>query len=1102
MSTENENDEVGFLKVLVEDAAVADNPSNEANRAEHTPQSVPAASVPASGSASGRAEGSDPLSVTKPDVPTTQKDSLESAYAVAAGVAAATENWKRQVDSQRVAAAVLQKDPQATPLEAAAAATPLEAAAELQKAAAAAAAELQAAAAEAPEAAEAEAPEGAQEVLEGAQEAAVPVPNTGATADPQAAAAEAAAAAAEAEAEPQAEAATPQAEAPQEAAAAEAPEEKKLTSTATGSALEEASTLLQSTKLGDKQKGKSIISKAVGDPSTMNAPALIESYYNSDETLKFHILDAMAKNDMQNKVQSSQEIALTPLHVVIMRVRALSSNKVPVEEEDGTPQMDGSDMATDYLKHVANLMQLHQLGAPPMTAFFGETALNQTHQTQILGLLWVVDRTDPLRLVVERVTSMYRSRNVGDMTEVNRGSEGTSLALAYIDYARTQSVPLQKMSKESRDAWSTAFGSGPDALSSVLQDALLEMWDMLVSWLLEAWVANTDTTKEVQLRGQLMEMSSFADMTIAPASSTSETDPRSLQRRAKVVALNKRVIQWQETDKREGFEKRSKLFAQTTVWATIGEDLNDVEVGECSKSYENMAMCREAKLTRLRLYRDKVEHMLSYTEVGASDGSDRIRRVKLHERPSHLFCARTYKLLRPEIDRFMMLVGERKGPAVKLLCKRFENRALVELYNRMVEMTEDANRLAGILEGTVKIAAMGDKGGGQRQATESTLRTLENLEWACRRTWQQEFTHDDRKDRELWLGETGGATNMGWDLIIPPDEEGARERETQNYNEVVRVDLDAVQGMVLTQSGGADAEIETSLPDDPDDRQPASDAYRGVLRSRVIVRRAYADVRLALAQAASSTVPHGNTMELFVRTCVLPRVQAVNSTLQSVMKSYMTSRWEPDEAAAVGNEEKRSTREASSRSRVSAGTMLGYRIAEPATQVMYALKILRFFGQLAALWAARHVYSEAYTRHVHGTASLAGESIGSPPPPPPALSKMLFVFLGVDATLQLMTLLALVVVSHFGGDRDADAMRRGRASKLLVVDDEFLQAFLADYFLTTAAIAAFGALVAQLMRRKAYFDLVNSGKRAADGYGTVMAGACAVFGAVPFFMLM
>ncbi len=829
----------------------------------------------------------------------------------------------------------------------------------------------------------------------------------------------------------------------------------------------------------------------------MNALALIASYYSNDP-IKTHILDAMAKKDIQNNVQSSKETTLTPLHVVIMRVTALSIDVPGSADDDGAPLMDGSDMATDYLKHVANLMQLHQLGAPPLTAFFGKTALNQTHQTQILGLLWVVDRTDPLRLVVDRVTSMYRSRNVGDMTEVNRGSEGTSLALAYIDYARTQSVPLQKMSKEARDAWSAAFGSGPDALSSVLQDALLEMWDMLVSWLLEAWVANTDTTKEAQLRGQLMEMSSFADMTIAPASSTSETDPRSLQRRAKVVALNRRVVEWQKTTEDFGTDMRSKLFAQTTVWATIGQDLNDVEVGECSKSYENMAMCREAKLTRLRLYRDKVEHMLSYTEVGASDGSDRIRKVRLHERPSHLFCARTYKLLRPEIDRFMMLVGERKGPAVQLLCKRFENRALVELYNRMVEMTEDSNRLAGILEGTVKIAAMGDKGAEQRQATESTLRTLENLEWACRRTWQQEFTHDDRKDRELWLGETGGETNMGWDLKIPGEGNG----ETQNYNEVVRVDLDAVQGTVVKQSGGADAEIDTSLPDDPDDRQPASDAYRGVLRSRVIVRRAYAAVRLALAQAASSTVPHGNTMELFVRTCVLPRVQAVNSTLQSVMKSYMTSRWEPDEAAAVGNEEKRSSHEASSRSRVRASTMLGYRIAEPATQVMYALKILRFFGQLAALWAARRVYSETYTRHVHGAASLAGESIGSPPPPPPALSKMLFVFLGVDATLQLITLLALVVISHFGGDRDADAMRRGRASKLLVVDDEFLQAFLADYFLTTAAIAAFGALVAQLMRRKAYFDLVNSGNRAADGYGTVMAGACAVFGAVPFFMLM
>lgn len=74
-------------------------------------------------------------------------------------------------------------------------------------------------------------------------------------------------------------------------------------------------------------------------------------------------------------------------------------------------------------------------------------------------------------------------------------------------------------------------------------------------------------------------------------------------------------------------------------------------------------------------------------------------------------------------------------------------------------------------------------------------------------------------------------------------------------------------------------------------------------------------------------------------------------------------------------------------------------------------------------------------------------------------------------------------------------------SRTCVVDDEFIQAFLVDYFVTTAAIASLGVLLGALMRRKAYFQLATLGARAARAYGGIMLGVCAVAGATPVFLL-
>ena len=70
-----------------------------------------------------------------------------------------------------------------------------------------------------------------------------------------------------------------------------------------------------------------------------------------------------------------------------------------------------------------------------------------------------------------------------------------------------------------------------------------------------------------------------------------------------------------------------------------------------------------------------------------------------------------------------------------------------------------------------------------------------------------------------------------------------------------------------------------------------------------------------------------------------------------------------------------------------------------------------------------------------------------------------------------------------------------------MLDDDFIAAFLADYFMSTMALLAVGLLVGNLFRRKRYFDLASLGSTSVKAYTVVLTAACAVLGAVPFFMM-
>ena len=288
------------------------------------------------------------------------------------------------------------------------------------------------------------------------------------------------------------------------------------------------------------------------------------------------------------------------------------------------------------------------------------------------------------------------------------------------------------------------------------------------------------------------------------------------------------------------------------------------------------------------------------------------------------------------------------------------------------------------------------------------------------------------------------------------------------------------------------------LPEGPEAREQMSAALRSVVETRAAVRKVYGDLRKAIAEASSESIERGGPQAFFVAECLIPRLQALVAALNAAVRGYMQLEMGGgDDDALLSREERKRSKEIYQRSRLSAVALLRLRLRDVGSRFMYGLKAARFAFQMAALWAAQRAYVEAYDSAVLAKQQRAtpSPSLTDAPIEPPDLALVLCIFLGIDAMVQLFTLLFLVVLSHLFVDR------RDPRSRAFVIDDEFLSSFLSDYFVTTVAIGALGLLVARLMRRKRYFDLTNMGPRTARAYCVVLAGASAVVGAVPVFLL-
>jgi len=158
-------------------------------------------------------------------------------------------------------------------------------------------------------------------------------------------------------------------------------------------------------------------------------------------------------------------------------------------------------------------------------------------------------------------------------------------------------------------------------------------------------------------------------------------------------------------------------------------------------------------------------------------------------------------------------------------------------------------------------------------------------------------------------------------------------------------------------------------------------------------------------------------------------------------------------------------------------TIGGMFYLDAALYVVY--KAVRFAMQVVALSWATSAFRSRYVAQVYGRRRQD---------PPPPLMHMLFAFLSIDATLQLL-LVAAVFTCRFMYKAYDNAF---------IVDDALVMLVVREYVLQSVFVLAIGAVLAHYMWLKRYFEYKTQGLATVSAYRSMLLGVCGAAAIVPF----
>jgi hypothetical protein len=533
---------------------------------------------------------------------------------------------------------------------------------------------------------------------------------------------------------------------------------------------------------------------------------------------------------------------------------------------------------------------------------------------------------------------------------------------------------------------------------------------------------------------------------------------------------------------RDLFNNRSGSMETAVQWYHVKTSLNAGDEQRClvleTNGLDNGA-CHQTILIVRRMYRARTE---------ASLGN-----LVICDVTNHLFTAQAYTIMRPKIEEYMAVMQQdssAKASLATLLRLHFFARAQREAATIFLSIAADVKEVTKAL-----------KMYPPEVIEVNVAKQMTAIERKIQRTYETAITTEAD---DVIAGVTQSQTPPAEGIVVgggsgnsssapsapPPKPEAAsappapapapappaQAQATDNY--------DALNPNAFPEIEQVD-----------DTKRNTSVAQRVVQSYGYQLSQAYSTLKKALAEASSSTVNSGVSMNLYTHNVVLHRLSAITRAIDTMYQDYTRtrSRMVLMDDRMLQSAERERFNKFLIHSRLKTTEIIKYRFMEERTQAFYVLKLWRILSQLVALWAAQHVYMDRYNQRVLGG--------GTQDSAPPDLGLFLTTFLGIDASIQLVTLLVLVFLARLRPHTTSATATPTPDGRKFLIDDAFIQAFLIEYFVTTLMIATLMLLCDSIVFRNKYFQLRENGARSLQTYRFILTGICIVVNLIPFFII-
>lgn len=152
--------------------------------------------------------------------------------------------------------------------------------------------------------------------------------------------------------------------------------------------------------------------------------------------------------------------------------------------------------------------------------------------------------------------------------------------------------------------------------------------------------------------------------------------------------------------------------------------------------------------------------------------------------------------------------------------------------------------------------------------------------------------------------------------------------------------------------------------------------------------------------------------------------------------------------------------------------------------VFAVMKVIKLALSYAAITIATNYTSQIYTEKVY----VRQEN-------PPKLVNMLFLFLGIELLMSVITITCIGLMISFIMGKD------GQSGGSIKMEDVAIQ-FAQDYVLYLISVAVQGSIVAQIMYSKKYFLYKDDGLRAIRAFSEILTQMSMFNGLIPFNMFV